>query len=119
MGRCVVKHMVTAIILSLCVCSPLTAAPDEDDPFLAIVDLADGQAAYESGDYITALKLFRPLAEHPPSGSDVGSQAQLYLGRLYFYGDGVAQDDTEAAKMVSAFSSERQFVCCGNSWLHV
>ena len=39
--------------------------------------LEDGQAAYNRGDYATALQLFRPLAEH---GS---ADAQMPLGTMY------------------------------------
>ena len=52
----------------------------------------DGVTAYDRGDYATALKLWRPLAEQGNAG------AQNALGVMYQYGRGVAQDYKEAAK---------------------
>ncbi len=53
---------------------------------------AEGFAAYERGDYATALREFRPLAEQ---GDAV---AQYNLGIMYSKGQGVAQDYAEAVK---------------------
>jgi len=59
---------------------------------LVLADLQAGLAAYERGDYDTALKEFRPLAEQ-------GSvRAQLTLGFSYENGLGVPQDDQEAVR---------------------
>jgi len=52
----------------------------------------DGLAAYQHGDYATALRLLRPVAEKG------NPQAQAYLGFMYIEGRGVPQDDAEAAK---------------------
>ena len=49
-------------------------------------------AAYERGDYATALKEFRPLAEQDHAG------AQFNLGVMYDNGYGVPENDAEAAK---------------------
>jgi hypothetical protein len=54
--------------------------------------LEDGQAAYNRGDYATALKLFRPLAEQG------NADAQNNLGWLYEQGSGVKRDFKEAMK---------------------
>jgi uncharacterized protein len=54
--------------------------------------LEDGQAAYNRGDYGTALKLFRPLAEQG------NADAQNNLGWVYEQGSGVKQDFKEAMK---------------------
>jgi uncharacterized protein len=54
--------------------------------------LEDSVAAYERGDYATALRLLRPLAAQ---GNAV---AQYKLGGMYYMGVGVPQDDAEAAK---------------------
>lgn len=51
----------------------------------------DGEAAYERGDYETAYRLFKPLAEQGYGG------AQYMLGVIYANGKGVTQDYTEAA----------------------
>jgi len=56
------------------------------DPF------KDGQAAYARGDYATALRVLRPLAEQGNAG------AQLGLGMMNANGWGVPQDDAEAAR---------------------
>lgn len=55
-------------------------------------DWKDGNAAFNRGDYATALELLRPLAEHGHPG------AQAMLGVLYEHGYGVPQDYGEAAK---------------------
>jgi hypothetical protein len=49
-------------------------------------------AAYNSGDFGTALNRLRPLAE---AGNTV---AQNNLGRMYYDGTGVAENDAEAVK---------------------
>ncbi len=56
------------------------------DPF------KDGLDAYNSGDYVTALRLWRPLTEQGDA------RAQNKLGLMYFNGQGVPQDHAEAAK---------------------
>ena len=52
----------------------------------------EGVAAYDSGDYATALKEFRPLAEQGEAS------AQGNLGVMYAKGQGVTQDYKEAVK---------------------
>lgn len=52
----------------------------------------DGNAAYNRGDYATALKLWRPLAEQ---GNAVFQGA---IGMMYMSGNGVIQDYKEAMK---------------------
>ncbi len=47
----------------------------------------DAKAAYDRGDYATALRLLRPLAELG------NAAAQHYLGKMYADGMGVPQDD--------------------------
>ncbi len=49
-----------------------------------------GMEAYDKGDYATALKEFRVLAEQGYAG------AQNNLGLMYEYGEGVPQDDVQA-----------------------
>jgi uncharacterized protein len=52
----------------------------------------DAGAAFLGGDYVTALRLLRPLAEqHDPT-------AQTILGNMYDEGKGVPQDYEEAVK---------------------
>ncbi|MFN0041869.1 MAG: tetratricopeptide repeat protein [Alphaproteobacteria bacterium] len=52
----------------------------------------DGVAAYVRGDYATALKLLRPLADQGDAGG------QFHLGRMYYTGYGVPQGYAEAVK---------------------
>ena len=54
--------------------------------------LASGIQSYKAGDYKKALEIFKPLAEQ---GS---AAAQLNLGNMYLYGEGVPQDYAEAVK---------------------
>ncbi len=54
--------------------------------------LEDGLGAYNSGDYATALRLWRPLAEQG------NAAAQYNLGNIYYSGQAVPQDYAEAAK---------------------
>ncbi len=64
----------------------LTAAP------AWAADLQAGADAYAQGDYATAVKELRPLAE------EGDADAQFNLGVMYAKGQGVPQDDTEAAR---------------------
>jgi TPR repeat protein len=52
----------------------------------------DATAAYQRGDYATAVELIRPLAQQ----GDV--RAQFNLATIYYNGRGVRQDHAEAAK---------------------
>jgi len=53
-------------------------------------DFQEGTDAYERGDYETALKEFRPLAEQGHA------QAQVNLGIIYSQGRGVPKDSVQA-----------------------
>jgi uncharacterized protein len=62
-------------------------------PTVAVAqDYADGVAAYEVGDYGTALRVLTPLAEQG------NAAAQNGLGVLYYHGRGVPQNYAEALK---------------------
>ena len=54
--------------------------------------LDDAAAAYERGDFVTAFRLVRPLAQR---GDPV---AQYHLGLMYLNGEGTRQNPAEAAK---------------------
>ena len=59
---------------------------------LAAQDYQKGLAAYQAGDYATALQEWRPLAE-------LGvAEVQYNLGMMYVNGRGVPQDHAEAVK---------------------
>ena len=55
-------------------------------------DYQNGRTAYNRGDYATALKELRPLAEQGHAG------AQYFIGYMYYKGQGVDQDGAEAVK---------------------
>ena len=78
--RCPLTQIV-AIILTVLACVPATAGP-----------LEDAAAAARRGDYPTALRLFRPLADQG------NSYAQHSLSAMYAKGIGVPQDYAEAIK---------------------
>ena len=50
----------------------------------------DGMAAYNRGDYVPAIRLFRPLAEQG------NPKAQSVLGKMYRKGQGVARNPAQA-----------------------
>jgi len=58
----------------------------------AWADLEDAGAAYDRGDYETAIREYRPLAEK----GEASAQAQL--GWMYENGEGVPENDVELVK---------------------
>jgi uncharacterized protein len=78
--RCPVTQLV-AIVLTVLACVPATAGP-----------LEDAAVAVGRGDYPTALRLFRSLADQG------NSHAQHSLSAMYAKGIGVPQDYAEAIK---------------------
>ncbi len=58
----------------------------------ARADFADGLAAYDGGDYASAVKAWRPLAE---TGD---AEAQVALAGMYATGNGVRQDLGQAVR---------------------
>jgi hypothetical protein len=66
----------------------------------AYADFDEGVAAYNRGDYATALREFRPLAEQGHA------KAQYSLGRMYHLGRGVPQDYVEAVKWFRAAAEQ-------------
>ena len=50
----------------------------------------DGMVAYNRGDYVPAIRLFRPLAEQG------NPKAQSVLGKMYRRGQGVARNPAQA-----------------------
>jgi TPR repeat protein len=75
------KYAFAAVILLLSFAAPVAAGP-----------LEDATAADDRGDYATALRLLRELAEQG------NARAQFKLGGMYDDGRGVAQNDAEALK---------------------
>jgi TPR repeat protein len=76
-----VKHALAAILLMLSFAAPVAAGP-----------LEDATAANARGDYATALRLIRPLADQGLA------LAQTVLGVMYEEGRGVLQNYAEAMK---------------------
>ena len=75
------NSLLLAILYLLCISSFAAANPFDD-----------ASAAYERGDYVQAMKIFRQLAEN-------GHQwAQRRVGSMYAEGKGVPQDYQEAVK---------------------
>jgi TPR repeat protein len=62
-------------------------------PDLVTQQFNDGLAAEKRGDYLTALQLWRPLADQGIA------LAQINLGFMYSKGEGVVQNDVEAVKL--------------------
>ncbi len=72
--------------LAFCLAAALTLAPAMG----SAQDYNAGLAAYETGDYATALREWQPLAVQGDAGAQSG------LGNMYRRGEGVPQDYTEA-----------------------
>ena len=71
-------------------------------PFALSADFNAGYRAYKKGDYVTALKEWRPLAEQGLA------DAQFFLGLMYASGRGVPQDYKEAEKWYSLAAEKGQ-----------
>ena len=84
------KRIVSAVVVLLVLAAPACVETADKRNTDAGVD--DGLAAYQRGDYATALREFRPLAEQGDA------KVQGLLGNMYFFGRGVPQDDAEAAR---------------------
>ena len=61
-------------------------------PSVLAADFDSGYRAYKKGDYATALKEWRLLAEQGDA------RAQYNLGSMYYKGEGIPQDAKEAVK---------------------
>ena len=77
--RRAIKSWLVAVVVSTSLADSLAAGP-----------LDDGQAAYDRGNYATALLLWRPLAEQGDAS------AQYSLGVMYDHGQGVPRNYSEA-----------------------
>lgn len=73
-------RLIALVMVGLAIAGPALADPFED-----------AKAAYQRGDYASALRLWRPLAE------DGDSNAQFWLGAAYDLGRGVTTDYGAAA----------------------
>ena len=100
-----IKSLLAALVVFLCQTAPVLAGPFED-----------GRAAYNRGDYATALRLWHPLAEQ---GNAI---VQFNLGLLYYWGHGVLQDSVqdyvEAHKWFNLAAAGGNLNAAGNrDWL--
>jgi TPR repeat protein len=90
----IIKAAVAALIFAVSFAGSVAAGPLEDAAIAAAAAELDADykaiAAYQKGDYTTALRLWRPLAERG------NSDAQSVLGDIYDQGQGVPQDHTAA-----------------------
>jgi len=73
-------------------------------PTLAHADFQAGMDAYNQGDYATALKEWRPLAEQG------NADAQFNLGVVYSKGQGVSQDYIQAHMWVNLADAQGHVV---------
>ncbi len=83
------RHLVACLIALLAV--PVVSAP---------MDLEAGKFAYGEGDYATALKELKPLAEQGDA------EAQALLGMMYNLGRGVPLDIGQAMKWYQASADQ-------------
>lgn len=81
MKKLALKHALAAILLVLSFAAPVVAGPYED-----------AAAALSRGDYATAMRLFRSLAEQGDA------KAQFTIGLMYVNGQGVQRNDAEALR---------------------
>jgi hypothetical protein len=79
--KLMLKHTFAAIVLVLNFAVPVAAGPGED-----------AMAAFARGDYTTALRLLRPLADQGDA------QAQYNLGVLYDNGQGVVSEGCRSGR---------------------
>jgi TPR repeat protein len=78
------KKWIFAILAAQAMASAAVAGPWED-----------GMAAYNRGDYLPAIRLFRPLAEQG------NAKAQTVLGVMFRKGEGVPKDPVRARMWLS------------------
>ena len=81
------KRIILAALVGVLVCGAALSLPSP-----AAAGFDEGVAAHERGDYATALREFRPLAERGLA------EAQANLGMMFEKGQGVPQSHAEAVK---------------------
>jgi TPR repeat protein len=90
------RNKLSAIAVTILLGASLVACGQEGGgngvPGLTTPTVDDGAAAYQRGDFTTALTLFRALAEQG------GVQAQYNMGVMHYMGQGTAQDYVEAVR---------------------
>jgi TPR repeat protein len=91
------KHTIAATLMMLSLAAPVAAGP-----------LEDGSAAYDRGDFATALRLFHLLADQG------NALAQFNLGFMYSNGRGVTQNDAEAVKWYRLAADQNDAIAQSN-----
>ena len=71
----------------------------------------EGVAAYDRGDYATALEEWLPIAEQGHAA------AQKHLGTMYEFGQGVSQDYAEAVKWYRLAAEQGTYMALGQRLL--
>jgi TPR repeat protein len=89
--RNLIRAGTTVVVLSLGLAASAAAGPFED-----------GAAAYKSGDYATAIRLWQPLADQG------NADAQTQLGFMYWKGQGVSPDNSVAVSWYRKAADEFQ-----------
>lgn len=80
------RTLLTALTCLILFTTPVVAGNEEDRSFWEAI------YAFREGDYQKAIALLVPLAE------DGYGNAQLQLGEMYSFGEGVPENDDEAVK---------------------
>jgi hypothetical protein len=89
--RCWIVRILVALLLALTNVSQSFANEWDKADFLSVADVyGDAKSAYALGDYATAFRLFKPLAEH----GDM--RAQSAVGYMYYMGRRVEKDFRQA-----------------------
>jgi TPR repeat protein len=94
--RTSVPLVATVLCIIASLAAPIARAGTADD------DFRQGLTAFNTGDYPTALRLWRPLAERDDPRSEAG------LGFMYHRGLGVAVDDGKAAMWLQRAAEQGQ-----------
>ncbi len=74
------------------------------------VDFSVGYEAYQRGDYATALRIFRQLADQG------NARAQFVLGYMYSKGQGVPRDYAEAVRWYRKAADQNHAIAQYNLW---
>src|SRR6266478_5702190 len=95
--RSTIRAWIAAVVLSLGLIAPAAAGPVEN-----------AMAPYWRGDYATAMRLLRPVAD------EGNADAQWRLGHMYANGQGVPQDDATAVTWFRIAADQGYAVAQGN-----
>ncbi len=98
-----IGHIIVAVFLAVAMPGAVNAdSHGAKDKEIGPWTKYQARDAYVAGDYATAIRLYRPLAEQGHPG------AQSSLGLMYRKGQGVAQDYAQAVKWYSKAAEQGQ-----------